>query len=207
MDHGIVETLAITLGAGWASGLNLYATVLTLGMMNALGYASLPEGLQPLSSPLVLGAASLMYIIEFFVDKVPGVDSAWDGLHTFIRIPAGAMLAAGAASGFHLNEAAGFAAALLGGSLSAESHFIKSGSRVLINTSPEPFSNWAASFTEDFAAIGGLWTALQHPWAFLALLLVAVLLMAWLLPKLWHTLRGLFRRIGRLFGSRKDAPP
>jgi hypothetical protein len=201
MDHSFVSTLALTLGAGWASGLNLYATVLTLGLANSLGYATLPPGLEILSNPLVLGAAGLMYTVEFFADKIPGVDSAWDGLHTFIRIPAGVLLAAGAASGFHLSAAAGLGAALLGGGLAAGSHMSKAGSRVLINASPEPFSNWAASFTEDAAVIGGLWTALKHPWVFLALLLLVVVLMAWLVPKLWRAIRQLFRRIGRFFGS------
>jgi len=208
MDPSIVDTLALALGAGWASGLNLYATILTLGLANALGYTSLPPGLEILSNPLVLGAAGLMYSVEFFADKIPGVDTAWDGLHTFIRIPAGVLLAAGAASGFHLGAAAGLGAALLGGGLAAGSHMTKAGSRVLINASPEPFSNWAASFTEDAAVIGGLWTALNHPWAFLALLLLAVLLMAWLLPKLWRAIRELFRRIGRFFGyGRTTSPP
>jgi len=208
MDHNIINTLALTLGAGWASGLNLYATILTLGLANTLGYASLPSGLEVLSNPLVLGAAGLMYSVEFFADKIPGVDTAWDGLHTFIRIPAGVLLAAGAASGFHLGEAAALGAALLGGGLAAGSHMTKAGSRVLINTSPEPFSNWAASFTEDATVVGGLWTALNYPWVFLALLLLAVLLMAWLLPRLWRAIRGLFRSIGRFFGyARETGPP
>jgi hypothetical protein len=200
MDHNTINTLALTLGAGWASGLNLYATMLTLGLANTLGYGALPPGLDILSNPFVLASAGLMYTVEFFADKIPGVDTAWDGLHTFIRIPAGVLLAAGAASGFHMNEAVVLGSALLGGGLAAGSHMLKAGSRVMINTSPEPFSNWAASFTEDASVIGGLWTALNHPWAFLSLLLLAVILMIWLLPKLWRTVGKLFRGIGRLFG-------
>jgi hypothetical protein len=207
MDHAVIQTLALTLGAGWASGLNLYATILTLGLMNALGYATLPPDLAILSDPLVLAAAGFMYFIEFFADKTPGVDTGWDGIHTFIRIPAGAILAAGAASGFGVGPAAEFAAALVGGSLAAGSHFTKAGSRVLINTSPEPVSNWTASFVEDLAVIGGLWAALSHPWAFLVLLLVFVLALAWVLPRLWRAVKQLFAKLrGWLRGPAPSEP-
>jgi len=204
MDHAVIETLALTLGAGWASGLNLYATILTLGLMNAAGYVGLPEGLQLLSDPLVLAAAGFMYFIEFFADKTPGVDSGWDGLHTFIRIPAGALMAAGAAGGFEMNEAVQFASALVGGALAAGSHLTKAGSRIMINTSPEPVSNWTASFAEDIAVIGGLWAALAHPEVFLVLLVLFILLMVWLLPKLWRGARSVLRRLGSLFGKRDE---
>ena len=204
MDPTVIQTLALTLGVGWAAGLNLYAAILTLGLMNAMGYTTLPPDLSILSDPVVLAAAGFMYFVEFFADKTPGVDSGWDGLHTFIRIPAGALLAAGAASGFDVSEAAQLAAALVGGSLAAGSHFTKAGSRVLINTSPEPFTNWTASFAEDIAVIGGLWAALSHPWAFLVMLAVFILVVAWTLPKLWRAVKILFQKLGRLFGGGQE---
>ena len=197
-----IDIIALTLGVAWASGINLYAAILTLGILGSGGYTQLPESLQILQDPLVIGAAGLMYFVEFFADKTPGVDTVWDSLHTFIRIPAGAMLAAGAANGLEINQAAELAAALLGGSLAAGSHLTKSGSRILINASPEPVSNWTASITEDVAVIGGLWAALNYPLLFIAALVVMVLLMAWLLPKIWRAIKALFRKIGNWF--RKD---
>ena len=154
-----IDTLALTLGAGWAAGINLYAAIFMLGYLGATGSVALPPGLEVLSDPLVMTVAGIMYCIEFFADKTPGVDTGWDTLHTFIRIPAGAVLAAGAASGVDVNEAAQLAAALVGGTLATGSHFTKTGSRILINTSPEPVTNWTASVLEDIAVIGGLWTA------------------------------------------------
>ncbi len=198
-----IDTLALTLGAGWAAGINLYAAILVLGYLGMTGQAVLPPGLEVLSDPLVMAVAGVMYCIEFFADKTPGVDSGWDTLHTFIRIPAGAILAAGAASGFEVSQSAELAAALVGGTLAAGSHFTKAGSRLLINTSPEPFTNWTASILEDLAVIGGLWTALHYPLLFLVLLVVFVALVAWLLPKLWRAVKRLFQRIGRFFGGGK----
>jgi len=209
MDPTTIQTLALTLGVGWAAGINLYAAILTLGLMNLTGYANLPPELQILSDPLVLAVAGFMYFVEFFADKTPGVDSGWDGIHTFIRIPAGAVLAAGAAGGFEISEAAQLAAGLVGGTLAAGSHFTKAGSRVLINTSPEPFTNWTASFAEDVAVIGGLWAALSYPWAFLALLVLFILVIAWALPKLWRAIKTVLRKIGNFFGGgqREEPPP
>jgi hypothetical protein len=199
-----INTLALTLGAGWAAGINLYAAVLVLGYLGMTGSVVLPPGLEVLSDPLVMTIAGIMYCIEFFADKTPGVDSGWDTLHTFIRIPAGAILAAGAASGFEVNQAAELAAALVGGTLAAGSHFTKTGSRLLINTSPEPVTNWTASILEDLAVIGGLWTALNYPLLFLVLLALFVVLVIWLLPKLWRALKNLFHRIGRFFGGKEE---
>jgi hypothetical protein len=207
MESQAIQMLALTLGVGWASGINLYAAILTLGLMNAMGYAALPPELQVLSDPLVLLAAGFMYFIEFFADKTPGVDTGWDGLHTFIRIPAGAVLAAGAASGLGISEPAQLAAGLVGGTLAAGSHFTKAGSRVLINTSPEPFSNWTASFAEDMAVVAGLWAALAHPWVFLGLLVLFILLVAWLLPRLWRAIKSLLRRIRGFFGGGSAQKP
>ncbi|HLF98788.1 MAG TPA: DUF4126 domain-containing protein [Methylococcaceae bacterium] len=207
LEH-VSQILALSMGAAWASGLNLYATLFMLGLMANTGSAVLPPDLQVLADPVVMIAAGSMYCVEFFADKIPGVDSGWDVLHTFIRIPAGAMLAAGAVA--DIGPAAEIAAALVGGSLAAGTHGTKAGSRVLINASPEPFSNWAASITEDVAVIAGLWTALHHPWLFLALLGVFIVLMIWLLPRLWRGIRVLWARIRKLFGGKApddDSPP
>ncbi|MCU7941368.1 MAG: DUF4126 domain-containing protein [Candidatus Thiodiazotropha sp. (ex Cardiolucina cf. quadrata)] len=196
-----IDTLALTLGAGWAAGINLYAAVLVLGYLGMTGHVTLPPGLEVLSDPLVMGIAGIMYFIEFFADKTPGVDSGWDALHTFVRIPAGALLAAGAASGFEVNQAAELAAALVGGTMAAGSHFTKAGTRLMINTTPEPVTNWTASIAEDLAVIGGLWAALNYPLAFIILLVLFVALVIWLLPKIWRALKSLFRRIGSLFAK------
>ncbi len=201
-----IDTLALTLGAGWAAGINLYAAVFVLGYLGTTGHVVLPPGLEVLTDPLVMAIAGVMYCVEFFADKTPGVDSGWDTLHTFIRIPAGALLAAGAASGFEVNQAAELAAALVGGTLAAGSHFTKAGSRLLINTSPEPVTNWTASILEDLAVIGGLWTALNYPSVFLVLLAIFVALVIWLLPKLWRALKRLFQRIGQFFGGKGERP-
>jgi hypothetical protein len=197
-----IDTLALTLGAGWAAGINLYAAVFMLGYLGATGHMVLPPGLEVLSDPLVMAAAGLMYCVEFFADKTPGVDTGWDSIHTFIRIPAGAVLAAGAASGLEVGHAAELAAALVGGTLAAGSHFTKTGTRILINTSPEPVTNWTASVLEDIAVIGGIWTALHYPVAFLILLGLFILLVAWLLPKIWRALKLLWQKLGQYFSGR-----
>lgn len=195
----IIKTIALTMGVGWASGLNLYAAILMLGILGATGNVVLPPDLQVLTSPIVVVAAAIMYLVEFFADKIPGVDTGWDTIHTFIRIPAGALLAAGAVGS--VNPALAVAAALLGGSMAALSHATKAGARVLINTSPEPFTNWAASITEDLMVIGGIWAALHHPWLFLGLLTAFVLLAIWLLPKIWQGIKKVWGFIRRLFTS------
>ena len=177
----IVNTISLTMGAAWASGINLYAAILVLGLLGITENIVLPANLQLLMNPLVIGAAGVMYIVEFIVDKMPGVDTGWDTFHTFIRIPAGVLMAAGAVG--DVNPSLALAAAILGGGLAAGAHAAKSGSRVIINTSPEPLTNWTASVAEDILVIGGLWTALHYPWLFIALMIVFILLMIWLLPK------------------------
>lgn len=134
--------------------------------------------------------------------KIPGVDSGWDALHTFIRIPAGALLAVGAASGLEVNQATELAAALVGGTMTASSHFTKACSRLMINTSPEPGTNWTASIAEDLAVIGVLWAALNYPLPFIIMLVIFAGIVIWLLPKIWRALKSLFRRIGALFRNR-----
>jgi len=197
----VTQTIALTMGVAWASGINLYAALLMLGLLGTTGHITLPPDLQLLTDPLVIGAAALMYCVEFFADKVPGVDTGWDGLHTFVRIPAGAILAAGAIG--EVGPAAQLAAAIAGGTLAAGSHATKAGTRVLINTSPEPVTNWFASVGEDVMVLAGLWTALYNPVLFLVLLALFILLMIWLLPKLW---RGI-RRVFSLFTRDNKAQP
>lgn len=196
---GVVETIALTMGVAWASGINLYAAIATLGLMGATGNIALPPDLEILTNPLVIGAAGFMFFVEFFADKVPGVDSGWDTMHTFIRIPAGAILAAGAVG--DVSAGAELAAAIAGGSLAGASHFTKAGSRLAINTSPEPVSNWTASILEDIAVIAGLWTALNHPVVFLVLLGLFVLLMIWLLPRIFRAIRAVYRKLRSMFGG------
>mgnify|MGYP006274648697 FL=1 len=199
-----ISQLALTLGLGWASGLKLYAAVVTLGLLHNMGFMSLPPELELLASPLVIGVAGLLCLIEFFADKIPGFDSFWDALHTFIRIPVGALLAAHAVGDVH--PALALAAGLGGGSLAAATHLAKSGARLAINTSPEPFSNWAASISEDIMVVGGLWLVVQHPLVFLGLLALFVLLVAWLAPKLFRFLRALFVRIAGWFRGDTSRP-
>jgi len=196
----ITAIIAMTMGVAWASGINLYATLLVLGVLGSSGHLVLPDELQIVTDPLVIAAAGFMYFVEFFADKIPGVDSGWDGLHTFIRIPAGAALAAGAVG--DMNAAVVLAAAIVGGSLTATTHATKAGARVLINTSPEPFSNWTASVTEDIAAITGLWLALYNPWLFLILLVLFIVVMIWILPKLWSAIKKLFNAVRQMFRRR-----
>lgn len=202
--QALLATLALTMGASWASGINLYAALLVLGLGGSTGHIALPPDLQVLQDPLVIAAAGVMYFTEFFVDKTPGVDSGWDTLHTFIRIPAGAMLAAGAVG--DVSPALEVAAGIMGGGLAATSHFTKAGTRAIINTSPEPFSNWGASITEDLVVLAGLWTALNHPVIFLILLALFIAVAIWLLPKLVRAIRTIFRKIGNWLGLSDSKP-
>lgn len=204
--YDVTAAIALAMGAAWASGINLYAAILVLGLLGMTGNMVLPENLQVLTHPLVLGAAGIMYVVEFFADKIPGVDTGWDTLHTFIRIPAGAVLAAGAMG--DVNPAIAVAAGILGGGLAAGSHALKAGTRVLINTSPEPVTNWTASVTEDVAVVGGLWVALHYPWLFIALIVLFVLLLIWVLPKLWRGIKKIAGFIKRLFryGKTENEP-
>ncbi len=199
-----IDIIAMTLGVAWASGINLYAAVLMMGLLGAGGYTELPEALTVLEDPMVLMAAGVMYFVEFFADKIPGVDSGWDAIHTFIRIPAGAMLAMGAAQGLEINQAAELTAALLGGGLAATSHLTKASTRLVINTSPEPVTNWTASIAEDLAVVGGLWTALNYPLAFIVFIILFVLFALWILPKLWRAIKGIVATIRGWFGNKPE---
>jgi hypothetical protein len=190
-----LAVLAVALAASWASGINTYAAVLVLGAAQRLGFVTLPHDLQVLGSAWVLAAAGLLFALNFFADKIPLIDSINDALHTFVRIPAGALLAFGAADS--LGPQAGTIAALLGGALAAGTHVAKTGTRALINTSPEPFSNIAASLAEDGLVIGGLLLAIAHPITFLCLLGLFVVALLWLLPKLVRLALLPFRRMAR----------
>lgn len=202
-----IQVISLMLGAAWASGINLYAAILVLGWMGGAGHVALPPGLEVLSDPTVMMVAGGMYVVEFFTDKIPGVDTGWDALHTFIRIPAGAMMAAGAAQGLDVGQAGELIGLLLGGGVAAASHATKAGTRVLINTSPEPFSNWGASVAEDVSVFAGLWAALNHPWLFVPLLVLFLLAAIWLLPKIWRAIKRAAHAVRRWFsdsGARDD---
>jgi hypothetical protein len=177
-----VPELAIAAALAWGAGLRLYATLLCIGLAGMLGWVELPSHLQALASPLAIVASGFMTFVEFFADKIPWVDSLWDVVHTFIRIPAGAALAAAVFG--DSGAAAALAAAIIGGAISGGTHLSKAGGRATINASPEPFSNWLASFSEDAAVPAGLWLAFAHPVLFLILLaafaILAILLIRWI---------------------------
>jgi hypothetical protein len=182
--------LAIAAAAAWGSGLRAYAVVFALGLAGALGWLELPEHLRLLQHPLVLGASGLMSAVEFFADKLPWLDSVWDAVHSLIRIPAGAALAAAVFG--DSGAAVAVAAAILGGTLAAGVHLAKAGARAAINTSPEPLSNWSASLTEDAMVPFGLWLAVAQPVAFFVLLAVFLVACIFLLRTIWRGLRRLF---------------
>lgn len=202
----MLETAALAAGMSWASGFRLYLAVFAAGVLARAGWLDLPAGLEPLQSVWVIGIAAAMAVAEFVADKVPGFDSVWDGIHTFVRIPAGAILAAAAFG--ELDPQWMVAAGLVGGTLAGTAHAAKSGARALINVSPEPFSNWAASFTEDVTATGSLLLAFFLPVLFLVVLAICLLLAVWLLPKLWRAVRRLHGALtGRSSGAVVTEPP
>jgi len=189
----MLQSAALAAGLAWGSGIRLYAVLFLAGLMARLGYVELPPDLSLLTHPAVLGASGFMLLVEFFADKVPGFDTLWDTVHTFIRIPAGALLAALALA--DRDPALILAAAILGGTLASAAHLAKAGSRALINVSPEPVSNWTASFSEEALLLAGLWAAFAHPLVFFAGLALFLLATFWLLPKIWRGLRVLWRRL------------
>jgi len=201
----IISVIALSMGAAWASGINLYAAILVLGLLGTSGHLILPADLQILMNPLVLFAAGAMYLVEFFADKIPGVDNSWDALHTFIRIPAGAAMAVGAVG--DVDPAVSVAVAIVGGGLAAGVHATKAGSRVLINVSPEPFTNWVTSLSEDVLVIVGLWTALHYPSVFVVFLLLCIVMMVWLLPKLWRGVKWVIARLKNFCSGRGGSAP
>ena len=194
------QLLALAAALGWASGFRLYAAVFLTGMAGWLGWVPLPEGLQVLQHPGVLFASGFMLFAEFFADKIPYVDSMWDAVHTFIRIPAGAALAAGALG--TSGEAWTGVAAILGGSLAATSHATKMTTRAAVNTSPEPFSNFLVSLAEDGLVVVLLWLAAEHPVAFAVFLAVSLVLAVVLMVVLVKFLRIVVRGLREFFKGR-----
>lgn len=191
--------LALAAVLGWASGFRLYAVVFLVGMAGALGWIPLPEGLTLLQHPAMLAASGAMLFVEFFADKIPGLDSLWDIVHSVVRIPAGAALAAGVFGADSGTMAT--VAALMGGTLAATSQAAKTTSRAAINSSPEPFSNVLASLTEDGLVVGAVWLSTHHPLVFGVLLLVVVVLMWVMIWTLIKFLKATFRRVSSFFSG------
>ncbi|WP_018409811.1 DUF4126 domain-containing protein [Methyloversatilis thermotolerans] len=185
----VTEAVAAAAGLAWASGLRPYAVVFLAGLAGRMEWFALPGELDVLEHPVVMGVAGLLMCVEFLADKMPALDSLWDALHTFIRIPVGALLAAWALA--DQGSAGMFAGALLGGTLSGATHLTKAGGRLAVNASPEPLSNLLLSAGEDGLALTGLWLAFVYPLAFLILLALFVIMLWWLLPRMWRFLTGL----------------
>jgi hypothetical protein len=206
LDHfDTLQLVALAGALGWASGIRLYAVLFIVGGLGFLGWIPLPGGLIALAHPWVLAASGVMFVVEFVADKIPGVDSLWDVVQTFIRIPAGAALAASVFG--DASTAATLAAAIVGGSLAAGSHFAKSGSRAVINTSPEPFSNWAASFGEELAVGTVLWLAFEYPVAAIVVLVLLVIFAVWLIGRCWRFVKALLDRVTGAGGQPPSAAP
>lgn len=191
-----VETLGLALGAGFSSGLNLYATIATLGLLDRFGVIHLPPALHVLSHPWILGIAIALYCIEFLADKIPYVDTIWDAVHTLIRPPAAALLAYGATVAAPPEWRWG--AALLAGGVALTSHGTKASARAAVNASPEPFSNWVLSFGEDVLAVWLTWMSTAHPTATIVVVVLLILLAAYLL---FHLFRFLRRSLQRLLAT------
>ncbi len=201
---GTLEALSLAMGTAWTSGINLYATVAALGIAGRMEMIQLPPDLQVLMHPGVIAVACVMYFIEFFADKVPYVDSGWDVLHTFIRIPAGAILAARAVGS--VNPALELMALLAGGAVATAAHGTKATLRLFVNTSPEPFSNWMASVTEDLTVFGGIWMIFNHPLLMIILVLVFVAVVVWAVPKLFRLGKRGFQALrARMRGVKPNA--
>ena len=196
------QLIALAGALGWASGLRLYVVVLLTGLAGFMGWVALPQGLHLLSNPAVLGASAFMVFIEFFADKIPGLDSLWDVVHSVIRIPAGAALAASVFSAD--SGAMALVAALLGGTLAATSFSAKATTRAAINTSPEPFTNVGASLIEDTLVPVSLWASITYPFIFIPALALVLALSVFLIYICWRFLKQLFGRVARIFSGRPD---
>lgn len=194
-----LSTLAFAMGSAWLSGINLYATVLTLGLLERFHVAHLPGDLAYLGHTWVLAAAGALYVIEFIADKIPAIDSVWDAIHTFIRVPAGAILAATAFA--HFDPKIRLIAMLAGGGIALTSHGAKAATRLAANTSPEPFSNFLLSLAEDAIAIGGTLLMSVHPLILLAIALVAVALSVLLFRWIWRSMKRIFRPRSRALAA------
>jgi len=200
---GTIEALSLAMGTAWTSGINLYATVAALGIARQMELIQLPQNLEVLAHPAVIAIACIMYFIEFFADKVPYLDSGWDALHTFIRVPAGAILAARALG--DMNPALELAAMLAGGSIALAAHGTKATVRLAINASPEPFTNWTASVTEDVAVLGGIWMIFNHPIVMIVLVVAFIGLGVWIVPKIIRMAKRGFQALrDRMRGAKPD---
>jgi Domain of unknown function (DUF4126) len=196
----LLPTLGLAFGAAWSSGINVYATVATLGLLQHYDVAQLPGGLEVLDNWIVIGVALFMYGVEFVADKIPLVDSVWDAVHTFIRVPAGAIVAGAATA--DLNPTVQVVALLLGGGLALSTHGTKATARAAVNTSPEPFSNWALSILEDVITVGAIVLSVLHPVVILVVILIFLLLLAWILPKVLRRLRRMLAAARNLLRGR-----
>ena len=202
---GTIQALCLAMGTAWTSGINLYATVAALGIANRLELIHLPQNLEVLSHPGVIAIACIMYLIEFFADKVPYLDTGWDALHTFIRVPAGAILAARSLG--DMSPALELMALLAGGSIALVAHGTKATTRLAINASPEPFSNWVASVAEDVTVFGGIWLMFNHPVIMLIVVLVFLVATAWITPKIYRLAkRGFHALRNKMRGIKPDQP-
>ncbi len=191
------STLSLALGTAWTSGINLYATVSVLGLLQKFGATKLPGGLDVLDNWWIIGVAGFLYLIEFFADKIPYVDSVWDVIHTFVRVPAGAIVAYAATN--EMDGSVGIIATLLGGGLALSSHGTKAAVRAGANLSPEPFSNWVLSIVEDIIAFAGALLAVFAPVIIAIVLVVFAVFFVWFAPKIFRAVRKLFGGISALF--------
>jgi hypothetical protein len=191
------STLSLALGTAWTSGINLYATVTALGLLQKFGATKLPGGLDVLDNWLIIGVAGGLYLVEFFADKIPYVDSVWDVVHTFIRVPAGAVVAYAATN--ELDSGVYVTATLLGGGLAFASHGTKAAARVGANFSPEPVSNWALSLVEDFIAFVGTLLAVFAPVIIAVVLVVFLVFFTWFFPKVYRAVKRLFKAVAAFF--------
>jgi uncharacterized membrane protein len=192
MGSDLLTTLGFAMGSAWLSGINLYATVVTLGLLQRFGYAHLPGNLEYMREWWVISVAGVLYLIEFAADKIPAVDSAWDAVHTFIRVPAGAVLAASAFA--HFDPSVRLAALLAGGGVALSSHGTKAATRLAANTSPEPFSNIALSLFEDVVAVGASVLMAFHPLVILGIVAVFLAGAIWLARRIARAMGRMFRR-------------
>jgi hypothetical protein len=196
----LIQILGLALGSAWTSGINLYATVAVLGLLQHYKFAHLPGGLHVLDNWLIIGVALALYVVEFFADKIPYVDTVWDALHTFIRVPAGAVIAFAATS--DVSPAVQVVALLLGGGLALSTHGTKATVRAAANVSPEPFTNWALSVAEDVIAVGAVVLSVIHPLVILFVVAAFAGVFVWLLPKVLRRIRRMFAAARAFFGGR-----
>ncbi|MDX6693423.1 MAG: hypothetical protein QOF02_1026 [Blastocatellia bacterium] len=199
----IVSILGVAFGAAWTSGINLYATVATLGLLQHYGLARLPGGLHVLDNWIIIGVALFLYVVEFVADKIPYVDTVWDAVHTFIRVPAGAAMAFAATA--NLDATVQVLALLLGGGLALSTHGTKATVRAAANTSPEPVTNWTLSLVEDAVAIGSAVLMIVNPLALLIIIAIFLLLLAWILPKVVRRIRRMIAAARAFFGGQPIA--